>query len=182
MTQVDENCDGFKKFFELVQAAKRKQNDNADAVLDNISEELPLEESKLNSKGSGFITSNRASNFESNEDLASVSIQSIVSDRAKQKMEENEMRVIDDCNMLGITLPDINDFTMPRFSCPVNKINYSALISKAYYFYWRENKSKKARIDKKKSGSVNSSALEYNHGGLNSQKTMVIGSTHTELV
>ena len=68
-------------------------------------------------------------------------------------MKENEDQIIGDCNMLGITLPDIDFINIPRFSLPLAKINYAALISRAYYFYKKDSaikeKKKKKRSDLK---------------------------------
>ena len=34
---------------------------------------------------------------------------------------------------MGLILPDIDDINVPRFSCPVNKVNYAALIAKSLF-------------------------------------------------
>lgn len=41
--------------------------------------------------------------------------------------------------MFGMKLPDIDDINVPRFSLPVNKINYGSLLAKAFYFYKRDS-------------------------------------------
>ena len=65
-------------------------------------------------------------------------------------MNNNEDMIIADCFMLGIKLPDIEYVNIPRFSLPLNKINYAALISRAYYYYkkdyvLKEKKKKKSK-------------------------------------
>ena len=51
--------------------------------------------------------------------------------------------IIDDCKMIGISLPPLNDDDgLPRFSLPLNKINYGALISRALYYFKKESRER----------------------------------------
>lgn len=58
--------------------------------------------------------------------------------KAKPAMDEIETQILDDCVLMGITLPEIPPFDMPRFTMPLNKINYGSLIAKAFYFYKKD--------------------------------------------
>ena len=73
---------------------------------------------------------------------------------SKDKAKEHdsaaiEQMILEDCQLLGINLPAINSFTIPRFSLPLSKINYAALISKALYIAKSEQKAKQ-RLQKGK--------------------------------
>ena len=70
---------------------------------------------------------------------------------------------------------------MPEFYCPINKINYLALITKAYFFFWQEkNPPNNVKITKKKSINNTSSisgGLDIQPHTLTSFKTMAIEDT-----
>ena len=42
--------------------------------------------------------------------------------------------IVDDCMLLGVSLPPIDDINLPRFSLPLKNINYASLISKALHY------------------------------------------------
>ena len=82
-----------------------------------------------------------------------------------EKMNNNEDMIIADCFMLGITLPDIEYVNIPRFSLPLAKINYAALISRAYYYYKKDyiHKEKKKKKSKDLKCSTGDEAKELKH-------------------
>ena len=83
-----------------------------------------------------------------------------------EKIDNNEDMIIADCFMLGIKLPDIEYVNIPRFSLPLAKINYAALISRAYYYYKKDyiHKEKKKKKSKDlKCSSTGDEAKELKH-------------------
>ena len=94
--------------------------------------------------------------------------------------------------MLGITLPDIDYINVPRFSLPLGKINYAALISRAYYYYKKDDllkeKKKKKGKDLKVSTGEEQEKLKHMKTGIafspelgNPNKTQK-GQTHKKLL
>lgn len=60
-------------------------------------------------------------------------------------IEEVEAKIISDCSLIGMTLPPIDAESVPRFSLPINKIDFASLIFKAYHFRRVEDQAKKER-------------------------------------
>lgn len=87
--------------------------------------------------------------------------------------------ILEDCQLLGINLPEITSIAIPRFSLPLSKINYAALISKALYFAKSELKAK-IRMAKGKSSlnrKTNLSSLSAEFGdGIRKTVTQMDGS------
>ena len=138
---VDDNSIQFKKFFELIKAAQ-------------------IEENKTDEINS--IQSNDG-NPHSAASQCSID-RALQKQKEMQQQEENEEKILYDCSLLGITLPEVNTMNIPRFTCPINKINYGALISKAFYFSWRESNLKIPSPLKKKKTGITSTLTTSSHG------------------
>jgi len=58
-------------------------------------------------------------------------------------VQQVEKRIVDDCHLIGlIPLEPINPESVPRFSCPISKINFVELITRAYHFSRIEEREK----------------------------------------
>ena len=65
----------------------------------------------------------------------------MVSPHKQMTIPEVEKRILDDCSLIDLNLPMIEmNMGLPRFSLPLSKINYAALISKAYFLYKKHEK------------------------------------------
>ena len=61
-------------------------------------------------------------------------------------MQQVEEKILGDCALIGLDLPKIDKDTVPRFSCPINKIEYEFLISKAYHFSRMEEQERQRML------------------------------------
>ena len=132
---VKQQSVGLTKFWKLIADAKRALLKNKNGI--QVSEPATAEGSVAEKTDEEIKVSEHSAEEspeamqeqESTEQLAQM-----VNAEEKLTIEQVERKVVGDCKLIGMKLPPIDADSVPRFSLPINKVDFTSLIVKAFYF------------------------------------------------
>ena len=115
-------------------------------------------------------------------------LSALVTPKEALTVQQVEEKILSDCALIGLDLPKkLNKDAVPRFSCPINKIEYEFLISKAYHFsrmeeQERQRQSKLEQMNRVHMNKMRSCADTFELTAGNNLPSCPLKSSKTSLI